>query len=145
MKRKKCTTCKKLRSVSTFNRKTRNPDGLQNICRMCSQARSRAYYAKNRDSHRKAVSIRKHSHKIRNREFILKYLKKNPCVDCGEKTPACLDFDHVRPGKAYNISEMINGGYSLESIQKEISLCDVRCANCHRKKTAKDQNWYCQA
>ena len=27
-------------------------------------------------------------------------------------------------------------------ILKEIEKCEIRCSNCHRKKTAKDFNWY---
>lgn len=77
-----------------------------------------------------------------NRTFILSYFDTHPCVDCGEKTPACLEFDHVRPGKFKIISELVSEGYALNTIKKEISLCDVRCANCHRKKTAIDFNWY---
>jgi hypothetical protein len=30
----------------------------------------------------------------------------------------------------------------LNQVKNEIEKCDVRCANCHRRKTAKDFNWY---
>jgi hypothetical protein len=35
--------------------------------------------------------------------------------------------------KKMNISQMVNQGYSIEAIQKEISVCVVRCANCHMR------------
>jgi len=53
------------------------------------------------------------------------------CVDCGEKNPIVLDFDHLRD-KKYNISRMIHDGFFWKAILKEISKCEVVCGNCHR-------------
>ena len=56
------------------------------------------------------------------------------CVDCGERNPIVLDFDHLKD-KKYNISRMIHDGHSWASIKKEIKKCEVVCANCHRIRT----------
>ena len=32
--------------------------------------------------------------------------------------------------------------YRWKTVLEEINKCEVRCANCHRQKTAKDENWY---
>lgn len=89
--------------------------------------------------------IKQESRKIiwdRNRQFIFEYLSCHPCVDCSEPDPIVLEFDHVdRNKKEYEISRMIKS-YSVESIQQEISKCVVRCANCHRRKTAHEFNWH---
>ena len=37
---------------------------------------------------------------------------------------------------------MIHDGYSWSNILKEIDKCECRCANCHRIKTAIEQDWY---
>jgi hypothetical protein len=40
----------------------------------------------------------------------------------------------VRGTKKGNISDMVNNGWSLETIRVEISKCDVVCFNCHMKR-----------
>lgn len=74
--------------------------------------------------------------------FVMNYLQNNGCVDCGEKDPTVLDFDHVRGVKFKNISKMIQDNNSMKRIQEEIAKCEVRCANCHRRKTSKQFQWY---
>jgi len=79
--------------------------------------------------------------KDRGNDLIYTYLIDNPCMDCGEKDPTVLEFDHRNPEtKLYNISEMPK--HKLDSIIKEIEKCDIVCANCHKRRTAKQQNWY---
>jgi len=75
----------------------------------------------------------------RNFEHIDKYLSEHPCVDCGETDPIVLEFDHVTGTKEANIASLYN--CSLERLQKEIGKCEVRCANCHKRITAKRGNF----
>lgn len=70
-----------------------------------------------------------------------KYLETHSCVDCGESRLACLDLDHVRDKKA-PVSKLVAAGYSIPTVQKELDKCEVRCANCHRVKTAREQGWW---
>lgn len=75
-------------------------------------------------------------HRIRIREQLFTYLKTRSCADCGETDPIVLEFDHVSPGEKFkNIARMLSGHYSWEAILEEIKKCDIRCANCHRRKT----------
>lgn len=76
-----------------------------------------------------------------NRRYIFEYLLEHPCVDCGESNPLVLEFDHVRGKKRFSISSVMNSTYRIETIQKEIDKCEVRCANCHRRKTAQEWDW----
>jgi len=74
---------------------------------------------------------------------LLTYLKSHPCVDCGERDPVVLEFDHVdRDDKVGSVSNMIMGSFSLATIKLEMAKCEVRCANCHRKKTSAQLNWF---
>jgi len=56
----------------------------------------------------------------------------HPCK-CGENNYACLDFHHNSGNKEKNISRMVNGSSSLQTIQNEMEKCIVVCSNCHRK------------
>ena len=98
------------------------------------RAASRRHYEQNRD---KVIAKAKEYSKLareRIRVFINNYLKVNPCVDCGEADPIILEFDHVA-GKDFNISDATRKGVSIKKLKDEIAKCEVRCANCHRKKT----------
>ena len=72
------------------------------------------------------------------REYIWNYLSSHPCVDCGQSNPTVLEFHHVRGKKKKEVTRLVRDGYSLKVIQKEISKCDVVCANCHKLRTYKD-------
>lgn len=76
------------------------------------------------------------------RKYIYDYLLTHPCVDCGEVDPEVLTFDHVRGQKSANVSRLASQGKNIKVIKEEIAKCDVRCCNCHARKTARDFNWY---
>ena len=58
-------------------------------------------------------------------------------MDCGETNPIVLEFDH-QSDKKFNLGNAVNKAYALSRIKEEIANCEIRCANCHRKKTAQD-------
>jgi L-lysine 2,3-aminomutase len=60
-----------------------------------------------------------------------------PCKDCGKNfPPECMDLDHLGEKKKA-VSHMVSDGYSREALSKEVSKCEVVCANCHRIRTEK--------
>ena len=76
----------------------------------------------------------------KNRKLVYEYLLEHPCYDCGEKDPIVLEFDHVRDTKKSQVAKLIGG--STTGLFKEISKCEVRCANCHRRRHAKERGHY---
>lgn len=61
------------------------------------------------------------------------YKVEQGCIDCGFNAhPAALDFDHVAGKKLLNVCN----AKSVAQAQSEIEKCVVRCANCHRIKSA---------
>ena len=50
-----------------------------------------------------------------------------------------LEFDHKdKHKKEFSISDLIKKSVPHERLAEEMSKCEVRCANCHRKKTQKE-------
>jgi hypothetical protein len=67
-------------------------------------------------------------------------LATHPCVDCGESDPVVLEFDHRDPAaKSFSIGDALGKTWQWEKIAAEIAKCDVRCANCHRRRTARQR------
>lgn len=87
----------------------------------------------------RAEVYRRYAHKkARRLDSVCKFIKLwYGCRDCGYRDhPEALDFDH-RPDevKLFNIARSRNS-HGLNAVLVEIAKCDVRCANCHRVKTA---------
>ena len=75
-----------------------------------------------------------------NNKKLCEYLSKRKCVDCGEKNIVVLEFDHIE-NKVKEISRLIrNNAWGI--VLKEIEKCEVVCSNCHKIRTAIEQNWY---
>src|SRR5690349_6082894 len=63
-------------------------------------------------------------------------LKEKPCTDCRACYPTeCMDWDHVRGKKLYNIGTMVAHGHSKAAVLRELAKCELVCANCHRVRT----------
>lgn len=137
---KSCYKCNETKDTSEFHKNKRQKDGLQNYCKSCAKIRNRDYYlATPHRNPQRRLSHEKSRHDAR--KFVWDYLLEHPCVDCGFANPVALEFDHVEE-KQYNISNMVQRGMAINSIQNEIRKCEVRCANCHRIITAKRGDWW---
>lgn len=134
---KECCTCHVLLPVSEFNRRAKASDGLQSRCRACA----REWYVNNRAEHGRSTRERSQAVRTELAMKINQYLLSNPCVDCGETDIRCLDFDHREPAmKVSAVCRMVANQKPWPVILSEIAKCDVRCANCHRRRTAEQFN-----
>lgn len=116
--------------------------GRHPYCKACKRLYNQAHYRKNKARYLQCVQEKKRERLPLNRQKIYAYLKAHPCVDCGISDPIVLEFDHLDPaGKTTAVSQML-ADYRWERIQKEIDKCVVRCANCHRRRTAQQFGWY---
>lgn len=91
-----------------------------------------------REAHVANVNANSERYRDRYRAFVFDYLQRHPCVDCGEPDPDVLEFDHVR-GKNRPVSRMTAAPLGL--LIREIELCEVRCVNCHMRRTANQFGW----
>lgn len=99
-------------------------------------AAQRRHYDKNRTVMIARAKEGKIKARAQLKDVILEYLKEHPCVDCGEGDPVVLEFDH-RDGadKKFNLGEAMKMAFGVKTVLAEIAKCDVRCANCHRRRT----------
>jgi len=103
----------------------------------------REYYHRNKE---KILSKKIAGQKIR-RQIAIKHLRdykgRIGCLDCGEKNPIVLDFDHkYQDTKKDSVSNMVKSNYGMEKIMAEVNKCEVVCANCHRIRTHKQCGWF---
>jgi hypothetical protein len=139
---KRCASCFELKQSAEFSWKHKHLGTLATYCKPCQREYCRSHYRKNRERHNQRRYANQAAYRERNRDLVTSYLLTHPCVDCGDKDPLMLDFDHVRGRKTDDISRMISIGMSLGQIKLEIEKCVVRCSNCHRRKTAKELTWF---
>jgi hypothetical protein len=139
---KKCSKCKEIKKENEFSFKIKKNAVLQSQCKTCMRASIKSHYEKNKDYYLKKTAVR--NLKLRNEanEYLNKYLGCHPCVDCGESDITVLEFDHKdRKNKYKEISSLVRNRFTLDVIKNEVKKCEIRCANCHRRKTALQFNW----
>lgn len=137
-----CSNCGSL-PASEFHFRSTKSNKLQNICKKCRSEYGKQYHASHREEFRKYNRIREAKTREINRINALEYLTKHPCIDCGETDPIVLDFDHKdSESKFLGVCQLIGSRYTWKTILAEISKCSVRCANCHRRRTAKQFNHF---
>jgi hypothetical protein len=137
---KRCPKCERKLPIDDFNK--RKDGRTSSYCRACQSLYSRNHYVANRaDYNARRYQIQPQL-RARNRAYVVAHLRLNPCVDCGEADPILLEFDHIdRATKEFTVADLIRRASSLARIQREIDFCVVRCAHCHRRRTAVQFGW----
>ena len=104
-------------------------------CKPCRAEYGREHYVKNKRRYIEKAAERSRRVIAERMLYIVSYLREHPCVDCGETDVVVLEFDHLRE-KEFGISVGITH-YTWTRVLAEIEKCEVVCANCHRRRTAK--------
>ena len=140
--KKVCTKCNAAKTLSEFPYRDKLRGTRHSYCLSCGRLWVKSHYQNNTPYYvKKAAERRKSAANVINAK-LFDYLQGHPCVDCGESDPIVLEFDHVRGEKKYNVTEMGWRILSWKTLLKEIAKCEVRCANCHRRQTARRRNSY---
>lgn len=136
-----CSRCGVAKPIGEFG--LRYPArGSRNVwCRSCSADYKREWYRRYRTRHIARVRLNRVRAHEANGLRLWQYLTSHPCVDCGETDPIVLDFDHLRD-KTRAVTEMLGRGVRWSNILEEIEKCAVRCSNCHRRKTARENGHF---
>lgn len=138
---KLCSRCGETKPVSEFSIKSKKTGSLTAWCRECRRAYGREHYQANTATYKQRSSRRRREQHPQIRESIYAYLREHPCVDCGERDILLLDFDHRDPSSKRDVVARLARSGTLRAVMLEIAKCDVRCATCHRKRTAVQMNW----
>jgi hypothetical protein len=141
MDKKKCSKCKKRKSLDEFCYRSRSKDERQPHCKECSRKAMREHYGKRKKYY--VDKARERNRRIRDdlKSRVMDYLRSHPCVDCDESDPIVLEFDHIKD-KVENVSFLIKSACSWCRVLAEIEKCEVRCCNCHRRKTSRVNGSY---
>lgn len=142
-----CREC----SNSYLNEYNKTPKGQQARRDHWGRVRE-AVIPKNRERYHARKALYKPSKErwaTENRELVLDYYRDrgdshrafldglkegSPCTDCkGDFPPYCMEYDHVRGEKRFNLGKMAN--HKREAVLAEIQKCDLVCVNCHRVRT----------
>jgi hypothetical protein len=115
----------------------RRPD-----CRVCKRATNKVHHQKNPELAKARWRKNNPLARARNRAYVIEFLSVHSCVDCGNADLRVLEFDHVRGEKSYDVSRLVCSGARLWRLKNEIEKCEIRCANCHRIKTAQQAGWW---
>lgn len=125
-----CYICKDIKPFEDFYTHNTRPGGYRAECIGCTRLANAMW----KDSGGREYGARySKNRKFNNMVKIVQYLLEHPCVDCGDTRVLVLEFDHVRD-KTTEVMRMISGTW--EAISSEIAKCEVRCASCHKIKTA---------
>jgi hypothetical protein len=137
-----CTKCSQEKAVEEFSFRCRAKNKRHPWCRPCTRIHNMNRYYANHTFYTKHHTLLTKNKRQEKMLKVLEYLQTHPCIDCGESDPIVLEFDH-RDGtkKVRAVAQLVTENCGWEKIAVEIEKCDVRCANCHRRRTAKNRNY----
>ena len=138
---KQCCRCGEVKALEAFSFKDRQKAILHSYCRACHAAWNRGHYERTRATYIASARRNNARYQAENLRRLIEYLLEHRCADCGEGDPVVLDFDHRdRSTKRMAVSSLLRYT-SWAALEAEIAKCDVRCANCHRRRTAQQLGW----
>jgi hypothetical protein len=132
---RRCGRCGGFKVPSDFAWRRKARGQRDNYCRTCRAAYKREHYLAHRERYVANAGRRKRTLIAERVAYLITFFREHPCADCGETDPLVLEFDHLAD-KCFNICQGLPGR-NWQSILDEIAKCDVVCANCHRRRTAR--------
>jgi len=138
-----CSKCGVTKDLERFNFRSQRLGKRSPQCAECERAYARDYYARTLPAQR--ARARRRNRQARDEVFakLLEHLEGKQCVDCGERDPVVLEFDHVTGVKRATIAELIGCWHPRwDDVLAEIEQCEIRCVNCHRRKTARERGYF---
>lgn len=120
---KTCTVCTTLKPLGKYYKQSKSHDGVQSRCKDCSKESQKKYRVSSRGRSRTGRRVMWNK--------IFKEKGGRFCMRCGITHLAPIfDLHHRNPEeKEFSVGR---GVKNWEAVKKEITKCDLLCANCHR-------------
>ena len=141
---KRCAKCKEVKPRSDFNKSSYSNDEKQSYCKLCSNKRTREYYAKNIERMRQKIRDYGKTHREEGNERAKKYYRKirreaisklgGKCERCGITDIRLLNINHIDGGGRKELDE-VYGGWILKFYRdiargnRKTDDLNVLCAN----------------
>ncbi|MGH2491188.1 MAG: hypothetical protein ACRDF9_06725, partial [Candidatus Limnocylindria bacterium] len=138
---KRCTGCGLDRPVGEFPIKHKKTGRRGARCRACRSAYGKLHYEQHREKYKSRTRRPRHTQRDACWSWLMHYLTSHQCIDCGQADPIVLQFDHRDGSKKVDTIGAMLSRASWATLLNEVGKCDVRCANCHRLRTAEEFGW----
>ena len=137
-----CARCHAEKPLESFPIKDQARGTRRSYCLPCCRAYGKEHYQRNLTYYKAKAVVARQRTRFVNEGTVDEFLRTHPCVDCGESDPVVLDFDHLEPKLKHGDVGRMQHQSGLVSLQTEMGKCVVRCANCHRVRTARQFGWW---
>lgn len=142
-----CSKCSKEKRHEDFFLRDKKTGRYHAQCKACYKEHRQTYYAnhylKYKDSYLLRARTRRERLRTIFRANMLEFMSGKGCLDCGENDIRVLELDHISPeNKSFSVSQAVKLGYSWDEVLVEIEKCQILCANCHKRRTAQQYQWY---
>ncbi|HEU4943676.1 MAG TPA: hypothetical protein VFT10_00785 [Solirubrobacterales bacterium] len=132
---RRCGRCERQKPVENFAWRRKARGQRDSYSRPCRAEHKQERYAANKQKYIDAAARRRRAVVAERIELLIAYLREHPCADCGETDPLVLEFDHLRD-KKFSIAQAWRD-HNWQTVLDEMAKCEVVCANCHRRRTAR--------
>lgn len=137
----RCSACGVEKPSASFSFSNKARQLLSAYCRVCHARYRRNHYLAHKPDYIRRAIAQVARRRSENRSNVLAYLSNHACIDCGNSDPVVLEFDHRDPTQKLAAVGTMLMSRRWARVRAEIEKCDVRCVNCHRRKTARENGW----
>jgi hypothetical protein len=114
----KCYRCGERKAAKDFAWRRKHKGQRDSFCRPCRSAYGKEHYAANRQRYIDQAEVVKARLRLERTTYLIELFASHPCVDCGERDPIVLEFDHVRE-KRFDIGRRLTS-QTWQSILEEL-------------------------
>ena len=127
-----CSNCSEEKSIESFIKDNRRPDGYSGVCRACGNTQKRRDRKARPEKYHKGDNKRAERNRANSLKLIIEHTGLT-CEHCSytHTTTAPFDWHHKNPEeKEHSIGNLVRRA-TTTLLEKEIKKCIFLCKNCH--------------